>query len=89
MTDKDKHLTDLFIEIINYADENKQYSYYELEAYAISNRLEWEDAFKDKNIRAALSAYLKSARKETKTKVKPMHESYQILLEAKQNKNGI
>ena len=82
MKEKDKLLTDLFAEITDYADKNNQFSYYELKAYMITDKPEWEAAFNDKQTRAALSEYLKSARKHTKAKTNTMMDSLAILRQA-------
>ena len=82
----DDRLANLLIEVMKYAEEHSQYSYYELEAYMYSGRPEWEPVFTNKKSRAALSEYLKSARRELKIKVGPMVDSYKVMLKAKTEK---
>lgn len=73
---------ELLTEILDYIDEFQQYSYYELRAYMVEYRPDWEPAFTDRNMRSQISAYLSSACKEEGIKRKPVQESLHILVEA-------
>lgn len=84
MKTEDYRLSNLLKEVMDYANKNDQYSYYELKAYMVEHKPEWREVFEDKDTRLCLSTYLKSARKAKRIKVKPMFKSVQILHEAQQ-----
>ena len=84
MDEHEDALAKTMLEIMKYVDNSKQYSFYELKAYMLKNRPEWEPVFNDKRTRAALATYLKSKRKSNDVKVKAMFESYDILLKTEE-----
>ncbi len=71
-------------EILQYAKETKNYSFYELKAYAYDNRPDWVPLFEDKKFRECLSAYCKSARYSKHIKVRPVYEAMEICLNAEE-----
>lgn len=79
-----ENIRNLSIEIIKYAKETQNYSYYLLKAYAYDNRPDWLPLFEDKKFRECLSAYCKSARYSKHVKICPTYEAMQICLEAEE-----
>ena len=57
----DSELKRLSEEITNYALETMNFSYYDLYAYAYTDKNEWLPVFQNRQLRGFLSAYLKSA----------------------------
>lgn len=73
-----------FDEIIDFAQATENYSYYDLYGHAYSEKNEWLPVFQDRNMRYALSEYLKSARRKAKGKNKiTMSEAMERYLAAK------
>lgn len=74
----------IFDEIIAFAKSTENYSYYDLYAHAYSEKNEWLPVFQNRNMRFALSEYLKSARRKAKGKNKiTMSEAMERYLAAK------
>ncbi len=67
----DSELDRLSKEIIDYASEKRNFSYYDLYAYAYTDKNEWLPVFQNRQMRAFLSAYLKSANRSRKENHSP------------------
>jgi len=79
-----KENRNLSIEILKYAKETRNYSFYELKAYAYDKRPDWLPMFEDKKFRECLSAYCKSARYSKHIKVRSTYEAMKICLDAEE-----
>ena len=55
-------------EMIAYAKETGNYSYYDLKAYAIKEHPEWLEVFENRKLRTCIATYLKSAKRKAKAK---------------------
>ena len=81
----EKELSRYFREIVNYAKETANYSYYDLYAYAYTDKNEWLPIFQNKKTRYCLNNYLKSAKHSTHTKYKStMEESMEHCVAAEE-----
>lgn len=79
-----EHLYDIVVEILNYIESINDYSYYDLEAYAYSQKQEWIPAFKDKRIRAVIAECLKSRKRMAEATYRtPLYEALRRSTEAK------
>jgi hypothetical protein len=74
----------MFIDILDYAEKTKNFSFYELKAYAFDHKNEWIEFFENKKNLPALSACLKSKKHRLNTKVRPTYEAMEICLAAEQ-----
>lgn len=89
--DKER-MTDCFLEIKNYCEETKNYSFYDMKAYVIkNNKEEWVEALKDQYFRATVSEYLKSAKRKKnisyKTDLADAMENYiKVMVETEKDK---
>ena len=89
----DSELERLSDEIIDYASETEDYSYYDLYAYAYTDKNEWLPVFQNRQLRTFLSVALKSANHSRKGKNTPNYaeamERYLAAEEAYRKKHEV
>lgn len=69
---------ELLKDLIDYVEENKQFSYYELKAYARNEKQEWMPLFNNRKTRLVVSEYLRKTREELRNegvKLPTLYES--------------